>query len=108
MKVKICLITIIFSLGITSNTVLADDPTRPDIVVPKTAKASQVRALKLTMIQSSERGNRAVINGRSYAEGDQVGNYEVKTIGASEVVLKNNKGTVRLSLITKGALRKKS
>ncbi len=108
MRVSSLLILSTLFVGIGHSQVLANDPTRPDIIVPKTAKPSQVRALKLTMIRTSDKGSQAVINGRSYAVGDRVGGYQVKKIGTTDVVLQNNKGTVRLSLITKGALRKKS
>ena len=107
MKVKLCLATLLVGLISGPEALLANDPTRPDVIAPTVAKPNQVRALKLTMIQSSDRGRRAVINGRSYTKGERVGGYQIKAIGTSDVVLQNNKGTVRLSLITKGALRKK-
>ena len=108
MKVKTLLLIVGVVFGLAESSLIASDPTRPDVVVPKTVVPSKFQAMKLTMIRSSDKGNYAVINGRSYAKGDRVGSYTVKTIGTSEVVLKNNKGTVRLSLLTKGALRKKS
>lgn len=108
MKVNYFLIIMLVLSGLSEVTIFADDPTRPDVVVPKTVKPSKFQALKLTMIRTSAEGKHAVINGRSYVEGDRLGSYKVKTISTSEVVLQNNKGTVRLSLITKGALRKKS
>ena len=107
MRVKFALLILSVSLSYVS-LAATKDPTRPDVIVPKAAQKTTVRALKLTMIRTSDNGRHAVINGRSYAEGDRVGNYKIKSIGTSEVVLQNNKGTVRLSLITKGALRKKS
>ena len=108
MRVNSLVFLLAVLVGLSQGDTLASDPTRPDIVAPKAAKPGQMRALKLTMIRTSDKGSQAVINGRSYVVGDRVGGYQVKKIGTADVVLQNNKGTVRLSLITKGALRKKS
>jgi hypothetical protein len=65
-----------------------------------------ITQLKLTMIQRSDSGAKAIINGKSLAVGDFIGGYQLQSIGSNQVVLKNNKGQVRLSLITGGTLKK--
>ena len=95
---------IILSLSMVS--IQATDPTRPDMI-QQTPKAKRVvTQLKLTMIQMSDTQSRAVINGQAMQVGDVIGGYQVTKIGSDYVILTNNKGQVRLRLITSGTLKK--
>ena len=86
----------------------ANDPTRPDIVKPAGKVAKAIQNLRLTMVRMSDTKPSATINGRLLYVGDSIGGYRVSSISAKQVLLTNNKGQLRLNLITKGALRKSS
>ena len=86
----------------------ADDPTRPDIVQPAAKAQSAVKKLHLTMVRMSATKPSATINGRLLHVGDRIAGYRVSRITAKQVILTNNKGQLKLNLITKGALRKSS
>ena len=91
-----------------SSTAVADDPTRPDIIQPATKGTKVIQNLRLTMVRMSENKPSATINGRLLHVGDSIGGYRVSKITAEQVLLTNNKGQLRLNLITRGALRKSS
>ena len=87
---------------------LADDPTRPDIIQTPAKTQSVVKTLHLTMVRMSDKKPSATINGQLLHIGDMIGGYRVSRITAKQVILTNNKGQLKLNLITKGALRKSS
>ncbi len=87
---------------------IADDPTRPDVIQPA-AKAKAVKInYHLSMIRLAEDKPTATINGKQYQVGDTLGAYRINRITAKQVILSNNKGQLKLNLITNGALRKSS
>ena len=88
--------------------VLALDPTKPDIIQPTTKEKVAVQTLVLTMVRMSDNKPSATINGQLYHVGDKIGGYSISRITAKQVILKNNRGQLRLDLLTKGALRKSS
>jgi len=108
MSLKKTITLLLTVCAVSACTLYAGDPTRPDIAAPKIATAKKFNALRLSMIQTGTEQKRAIINGKSVMVGDQIGGYQVKYIKTSEVILQNSKGQVRLSLITKGTIRKKS
>lgn len=91
---------------ICSGVIYASDPTRPDVLKQSPKAKTMVTQLKLTMIQRSKSGGLAVINGQALEIGHYIGGYRLASIGNDHVILKNNKGQVRLSLITRGTLKK--
>lgn len=95
-------------LTVLVSPLMADDPTRPDIVQAPAKTQSAVKKLHLTMVRMSDKKPSATINGQLLHVGDRIGGYRVSRITAKQVVLKNNKGQLKLNLITKGALRKSS
>lgn len=100
----------ILVIGLIFQPVLqAGDPTRPDNSAVKSSKGRVLaQQLQLTMVQITESGPRATINGQVVTTGDQVGGYRVVAIRPNEVILQNNQDKVRLSLIKRGAIRKSS
>ena len=87
---------------------MANDPTRPDIIQTPAKTQSAVKRLHLTMVRMTDTKPSATINGQLLHVGDTIGGYRVSRITAKQVVLTNNKGQLKLNLITKGALRKSS
>lgn len=108
MKVKIVLVLILSCPGFLSlePVIQAADPTRPDQPVQAKKGAAAVTKFRLSMIQMAKSGARAVINGETVTVGDHIGSYQVIRIKPSYVILNNNKGQIRLNLITRGGLRK--
>ena len=100
------LVSVMLLVVMSQVSMAASDPTRPDVLEQSPKSKTLVTQLKLTMIQRSESGSKATINGQSLAVGDFIGGYQLKSIGSNQVILKNNKGQVRLSLITRGTLKK--
>jgi hypothetical protein len=84
-------------------TLVAADPTRPDY---QQSTQVAVKQLQLTMVRMTKDKPSATINGRLLHVGDTIAGYRVAKITAKQVLLANNKGHVRLNLITKGALKK--
>ena len=108
MKAKLVIVLSLLCLGsiYLGPAVRAADPTRPDQPVKEKKGAAAVTKFRLSMIQMAKSGPRAVINGKAVSIGDHIGSYRVTHIKPSYVILNNNKGQIRLNLITRGALRK--
>ena len=87
-------------------TLVAADPTRPDYQQPTNKSQVAVKQLQLTMVRMTKDKPSATINGRLLHVGDTIAGYRVAKITAKQVLLANNKGHIRLNLITKGALKK--
>jgi MSHA biogenesis protein MshK len=73
------------------------DPTKPSsnksiINTGQDSEILKTMALKLTAIINNNQNKQAIINGRSFAEGQQVQGYKVVLISQNHVVLKGSDG----------------
>ena len=90
---QLLLLLLLLCLGVTH--VQADtltDPTKPDsnestFIYDKDPKSVMTMALKLTAIISNNQTKQAIINGISFAEGQQVQGYKVILISQNHVLL---------------------
>jgi len=77
------------------------DPTKPNTNKPmfNTGQGPEIMttmALKLTAIIDNNQNKQAIINGRSFAEGQQVQGYKVVLISRNYVVLDGSNGKQKL------------
>ena len=83
------------------------DPTKPPaFAVPETGK-KKLAELKLSEIRITAADRQAVINGKRLRKGSSIANYRLKKIAVGYVILANEKGTMRLNLISNRIIRKK-
>jgi len=83
-----------------------NDPTQPpSFAIPKTGK-KQVTNFKLSEIRIADQGRQAVINGQRLKKGNKIAGYKIKKIEVGYVILVNDKGTLRLDLISSRVIRK--
>ena len=93
---QLLLLALCFSLtGTQANTL--EDPTRPSQNKPRfnvgqSSSVSTPSLLKLTAIISSRASKQAIINGRSFAEGQQIQSYKIILISQNHVILDGLEG----------------
>jgi MSHA biogenesis protein MshK len=93
---KLLLLLLCFNLFSAQADTLKD-PTKPSINKlmlnnGQDPKAMTTMALKLTAIINNSQNRQAIINGRSFAEGQQVQGYKLVLIGQNHVVLDGSEG----------------
>jgi len=93
---KQLLLVLFFGLANVQASTL-QDPTRPSqnrltSSLGQNSSALEASTLKLTAIISSYENKQAIINGRSFAEGQQVQGYRVILISQNHVVLDSSQG----------------
>jgi hypothetical protein len=84
-----------------STTVLAADPTQPEVQLSTIAGTTQAAAPvlpKLSMIRSQGSRQQALINGQWLEAGEKIGAYQVRSISASQVTLVQGDRSLVLNL----------
>ena len=107
---KILFVTIILVLtnALFASGVKLHDPTKPPLfAIPKSGK-KVVTNLKLSEIRIADNERQAVINGKRLKMGSSIAGYRLKKIEVGYVILTNDKETLRLDLVSKRIIRKKS
>ncbi|WP_170021799.1 hypothetical protein [Uliginosibacterium aquaticum] len=77
------------------------DPLRPPpgFFTPGAAPATVEEALRLQGVQLSAGRQRALINGRSLAPGERIGDYRLLSLDAASALLQGPAGRLRLHLL---------
>lgn len=77
------------------------DPTRPAVRSADAARDSErLPTLTLNLIRSGSQGSSAVINGQTYAVGDNIGGWAVISIEPDRVLLERNNEVFVLSVFS--------
>lgn len=82
------------------------DPTRPPAFATPKIGEKVAAQLRLSEIRITSVDKQVVINGKRLRVGNRIANYQLKKIAVGYVVLVNEKGTLRLSLINSRIIRK--
>ena len=106
-KIILLLISVIFAGSGFAADVKLQDPTKPPgFAIPKSGKKVQTN-FRLSEIRIANDERQAVINGKRLTKGNTIAGYRLKKIEVGYVILANDKGTLRLNLISSRVIRKK-
>jgi len=108
MSNKVLLLIVAFALTnlLLAGDVKLHDPTKPpSFAIPKSGKKI-VTHLKLSQIRIADNDRQAVINGKRLKKGNSIAGYRIKKIEIGYVILSNDKGTLRLDLVSNRIIRK--
>jgi len=83
------------------------DPTKPPAYAVAKADKKIVTSFVLSEIRITDDDRQAVINGKRLRKGNAIAGYRVKKIAVGHIILVNEKGTLRLNLVSSRIIRKK-